>query len=217
DNKILITKSALDNLEFDMRRDYETAGFLLGHEISGKVVFDTYVPRKGIIRHRYSVYITQSDIHEEQMTEFKSQGYDSIAFVHLHPPDKNNILVVYEKQILYDKYVVTNSHLNQSDRNFAINFDYPEAKALGFKNVFSGVFIVKFHNTIDNRTAILTLYDCSQGAEKIEDFSIVKKDDNEAVRTSMLKNLRRKIQDIKFQVRNEVLPEKTLVEYEADK
>ncbi|MEM3211955.1 MAG: hypothetical protein QXR85_01425, partial [Candidatus Micrarchaeaceae archaeon] len=140
DSKIVITKSALKELEYDMRREYETAGFLLGNEISGKVAFDTYVPQKGITRNSKSVNYKKSNL-ENQMAGFKNQGYNSIAFVHLHPPDKTNMLRVADQYIEQFLYGVTNSHLNSIDRKAAMTFNYPEAKAFGFKNVFEGVFI----------------------------------------------------------------------------
>ncbi|MEM3715103.1 MAG: hypothetical protein QXF82_09175 [Nitrososphaeria archaeon] len=210
-SNIFIKESALKKMELDMQRNYETAGFLLGRENPDKSIeFYVYTPQKGISRNTRSVASNVVKL-KKQLAEFEKQGYNSIAFVHLHPPDKNdipNMAYQYKVEALFDQ---ANSCLNSTDKNAALAFEYPEAKAFNFKNVLSGVLIVKFYGGLDRKVARLALYDDSKGAETAEEFTVVEDaKGDEALKEEGFKKLlrgsQRTGQDITFLLRKLFLP-----------
>ncbi|MEM4067543.1 MAG: hypothetical protein QXV17_11880 [Candidatus Micrarchaeaceae archaeon] len=209
-SNIFIKESALKEMVRDMQRNYETAGFLLGRENSDKSIeFYVYTPQKGISRNTRSVASNIVKL-KKQLAEFEKQ-YNSIAFVHLHPPDKNDILNMayqYKVEALFDQ---ANSCLNSTDKNAALTFEYPEAKAFNFKNVLSGVLIVKFYGGLDRKVARLALYDDSKGAETAEEFTVVEDaEGDEASKGEGFKRLlrggQRTGQDITFLLKKLFLP-----------
>lgn len=221
DNKISIVGSVFNDIKRDMlRRNYETAGFLVGNmDENGKVVFSAYVPQKGIRRHRWGVKFNITSL-EKQLAELK-ENYNAIAFVHLHPYGPNYISRRIPDKEIGEYLYFMNAHLNHADKKTAIELEYPLALKAGFEEVFAGVLIKAINNN-GIPTAILTLYNCKNGADIIDDFGIEEsrspgEDNRKEVLTRLLRRAGQEIkytgQDIKYSLGETLRTQRTVINY----
>ena len=135
--KVSINKEALYDLINDMDRNCETAGYLLGKydPKSGKTLFSMYKPDRSIINRFKGSVNTNSEIQQDEISNYKQKGFNSIIFLHLHPN-------CYFNYSLEEK-------LNKTDKNTALNYHGIEAKKAGFEIVYEGI-LSKYSNTPKN-------------------------------------------------------------------
>jgi hypothetical protein len=160
-SKIYIERSALFKMLEDMERNYETAGMLLGNsreDGNGEViVLEKYRPNKCDKGRTYTL-ITTKALKNELEKELKKDAFDSVIFVHLHPPLRN--------YMANSNYIVFGEELNESDRNAAYSFHELATTQLGLKHVFSGVVTLRATHNGDPIFKF-EIYDTSNKCENV--------------------------------------------------
>ena len=181
-SRIQVAESALLSMARDMDSRYETAGFLAGNvSTDGTLNFSRYLPQQGLTRLPEKLEYQEADV-LEQLHNIRREGYDAVAFVHLHPP--GTVIQAWSAEYVA-REAYNSLYLNSVDAQYA-EVDRVLAETAGFKEVHLGILVreewrkyLADDTTRARKVAVLALYDTVDRSGRLESFALI--EDGEAL------------------------------------